>query len=98
MCLLERFTMYSRVNFKSKRTPKDKNFFIGRVKGEVGKVKAFWNRVIVKPDFSSNQMNTSLVRRVCAPIPINQAEVAAESRGEKPERSYFNSIYMVKII
>jgi len=90
--------MYSKINKKSKRVPKDMNFYVGRVKGECRKVRALWNRVTLKPDSSTNQMHTDIIRKVCSPIPINQAAIAAEARGEKPERSHFNSIYMVKIL
>ena len=86
--------MYSKRNKKTNK----QDFHVGAFKKECKKVKALWNRATRKNGLLENQMDTTTSRRICAPIPLNQEKIAAKARGEEPEHSYFNSLYMVRVI
>jgi len=83
---------------KDNKATGNKDFVVGQVKKEVKKVRAFANRTMRMPDQYSNQSNSITTRRICAPIPPNQDALAAEARGEKEEKTYFDSILMVRVI
>jgi hypothetical protein len=85
--------MKSKRNFETG----DTNFFFGEKKGELKKVKAVWNKISNLRSIQNDQVHTTVVRRVCAPIPFNQAQLVAEINGEKLE-STFSSIYNVRIL
>jgi len=74
-----------------------KDFFVGQTKGEIKKVKALWSQVSNIRSLQNDQVHTNIVRRICAPIPSNQAQLVAEARGEKLE-STFSSMLTVRIL
>jgi len=82
---------------KTNKETGQKDFFYGQAKGEIAKVKAVWNKISNDRSLQNDQVHTTVVRRICAPIPSNQAQLAAEARGEKLE-STFQSMLTVRII
>ena len=90
--------MYTKLNTKTRVKPTPSNFYVGQVKGEVKKVRALWNRTSRRNKINSEQVDTTVLRKICSQIPFNQDKIAALARGEEPERSYLNSVYMVRVL
>lgn len=58
------------------------NFFVGDVKGELKKLRGFYNRVIRNNSIPEN-IDIHVSRQICCPIPPNQEQLAAKARGEE---------------
>ena len=87
--------MKSKTNKKQLHHPQ--NFFIGAFKGEVQKVRGLWNQIQRRPR-QQNQVDTVTLRKICAPIPSDQARQAAKARGEEIPRDFYNTVLTIRII
>ena len=88
--------MYSKIRKNTGERHPPRNFFVGSHKGEIRKSRAIWSKILrVTP---GNQVDTYIVRAVCAPIPSDQEARVAAVRGEHPSSYMKNQILYVKII
>lgn len=73
------------------------NYFVGTFKGEVQKIRGLWNQIQRRPR-QQNQVDTVTLRKICAPIPSDQARQAAKARGEEIPRDFYNTMLTIRII
>lgn len=88
--------MYSKIRKNTGERHPPRNFFVGSHKGEVGKIRAIFSKVLKHSP--GNQVDTYIVRAVCGPIPSDQEARVAAARGENPSSYMKNQILYVKII
>lgn len=86
--------MYSKIRKNTGERHPPKNFFVGSQKGEIHKSKAVWSKILsVQP---GNQVDTHIVRQICANIPPNQDALVAAARGEHASSYLKNQILYIK--
>jgi len=86
--------MKSKINKNSTRIPKEFNFFVGDFKGEVRRARAVWSKCLKLAD--GNQVDSKMVKQICAPIPKNQDALVAIAKGERPEADLSTHILYIK--
>lgn len=88
--------MYSKIRKNTGERHPPKNFFVGSHKGEIRKSRAIWSKILrVQP---GNQVDTYLVRIVCANIPPDQDARVAAANGEHSSAYLKNQILYIKVI